>query len=295
MAPVIHMFTGKGGVGKSTCSALTALAGARNSNRTLLVSMDPAHNQSDIFETRFSPKRVRIVENLDVIEVDEKAWEEKYLRETLEHLQDTYNYQSAFGMQNYFKVLKYSPGMEEYALNLAFADILETFEDRDLVVFDMPPTAQSLKFFSLPFLTRIWLKELTGLRRAILKKKEIITRIKMGQRDFEQDRVSERLGEMNALYRRLEDLFKGKRMHIDLVVNPDRLAFSESLRIRDKLADFNLFLSRIYLNKIRPGDHIAHILQAFDGIPFRYMHLAEYQLTGIDALSGYLNEHPVCL
>jgi arsenite/tail-anchored protein-transporting ATPase len=293
MEPVIHMFIGKGGVGKSTCSALASLHGAGNRHRTLLVSLDPAHNLGDIFETALSTKPTRVAANLEVIEVNEKEWEEKYLRETLAHLQDTYNYQSAFGMQNYFKVLRHSPGVEEYALTLAFAHIIQTFKDKDLIVFDMPPTAQSLRFLSLPSITRIWLKELIGLRRAILEKKEIITRIKMGTKEFEQDRVSARLGAMNAVYQKLEEQFAGNGMHIDVAVNPDRLAFSESLRIRDKLADLDLFPSHVFLNKIRPGDDVDHVLQAFDTVPVHCLGMAPYRLTGIDALSSYLNEHHV--
>jgi arsenite-transporting ATPase len=291
--PVIHMFIGKGGVGKSTSSALTALHGARQKYKTLLVSMDPAHNQSDIFETQFSHKSTRILETLDIIEVNEKIWEKKYLQQTLKHLQETYNYQSAFGMQGYFKVLRHSPGIEEFALTLAFSNILKTFKDKDLLIFDMPPTAQSLRFLSLPSITRIWLKELIQLRKAILKKKEIITKIKIGTKEFEQDRISSRLGEMNGMYQQLETLFGSNDMHINLVMNPDRLAFSESLRTVEKLGAVNLAPSHIFLNKIQAGDDIGYIQQTFDTKPILCLNMSRYPLTGIDALSSYLNEQHV--
>ena len=293
MTQQIQMFIGKGGVGKSTSSALTALYAAQNDCSTVLVSMDPAHNQCDIFEKKLSEKPSRVTRNLEVIEVDDKAWEERYLKDTFRHLQDTYSYQSAFGLQNYFKVLKYSPGVEEYALTLAFTHILETYADRDILVFDMPPTAQSLRFLTLPSITMIWLEELLKLRQAILKKKEIISKIKVGKKEFEQDRISSRLDGMNATYCNLRELFMSADMHLNVVMNPDKLAFSESLRIREKLAEINLAPSHVFLNKIRPEDDINHVLQAFDEVPVHRLDMAPYQVTGVDALLAYLGENPV--
>ncbi|WP_462324157.1 ArsA family ATPase [Desulfoplanes sp.] len=292
MTQHIHMFIGKGGVGKSTSSALTALYAATSGRKTLLVSMDPAHNQCDIFERRLSEKPEKVAENLEVMEVNDKAWEEKYLKETFRHLQETYSYQSAFGLGNYFKVLKYSPGVEEYALTLAFSHILERYADRDILVFDMPPTAQSLRFLSLPSITRIWLEELLKLRRAILKKKEIISAIKVGKKEMEQDRIASRLGKMGEQYCKLGDLFEGASMHMNVVMNPDKLAFSESLRIREKLAEIGIAPARVFLNKIRPEDDIDHVLKAFEGVPIQRLPMADYQVTGVDNLLAYMKDQP---
>jgi arsenite-transporting ATPase len=293
MTQQIHMFIGKGGVGKSTSSALTALHAATSGRTTLLASRDPAHNQCDIFERRLCEKPVKVADNLEVMEVNDKAWEEKYLKETFHHLQDTYSYQSAFGLGNYFKVLKYSPGVEEYALTLAFSHILERYAHRDVLVFDMPPTAQSLRFLSLPTITLIWLEELLKLRQAILKKKEIISTIKVGKKEMEQDRIASRLGKMSEQYCKLRDLFAGSSMHVNVVMNPDKLAFSESLRIREKLAEIDLAPAHVFLNKIRPGDDIEHVLRAFDDVPIQRLNMADYQVTGVDNLRAYMNDHPV--
>jgi arsenite-transporting ATPase len=292
MIQQIHMFIGKGGVGKSTSSALTALYAGISGRSTLLISMDPAHNQCDIFERDLSQKPVRVAEGLDVMEVDDKAWEEKYLKETIHHLQDIYSYQSAFGLGNYFKVLRYSPGVEEYALTLAFLHILERYAEKDLLIFDMPPTAQSLRFLSLPSITGIWLEELLKLRRAILKKKEIISTIKVGKKEMEQDRISSRLGKMSEQYCRLRKLFAGPSMHVNVVMNPDRLAFSESLRIKEKLAEIDLFPASVFLNKIRPEDDINHVVQAFSDVPIHRLDMVDYQVIGLDNLLAYVGEHP---
>jgi arsenite-transporting ATPase len=164
MKPELHFFIGKGGVEKSTTSALTATHVSQNANDTLLVSMDPAHNQGDIFQQGFSEKPRKIHDHLSIKEVDVDHWIKKYLKETEKTIQRTYSYEGAFNLQKYFHVLQFSPGLEEYALLLAFEDIIHTSKNKDVIIFDMAPTALTLRFFSLPFITLVWLEALSKLR-----------------------------------------------------------------------------------------------------------------------------------
>ena len=146
----IHFFIGKAGAGKSTVSALQSLQLANAGESTLLISLDPAHNQKDIFEIGFSDKAAHVVDNLLVAEPDIDLWVKKYLKDAEEKLQANYRYQQAFSMKNYFKLLKYSPAVEEYAMLMAFMHYIEKFNDVQNIVVDMPPTALSLRFFALP-------------------------------------------------------------------------------------------------------------------------------------------------
>ena len=174
METKLHFFIGKGGVGKSTASAISSAHLSNISQDTLLVSMDPAHNQRDIFEKEFSENPRHVADHLMVKEVDADYWIQQYLIETEDYIKRTYMYQSAFNLQNYFNVLQFSPGLEEYALLLAFENVLHTANGQDVIIFDMPPTALTLRFFSLPFITLIWLEELLNLRNGIYEKKEIM-------------------------------------------------------------------------------------------------------------------------
>ena len=83
-------------------------------------------------------------------------------------------------LDNYFDVIKFSPGIEEYALLLAFNDVGRAFAKYDFILFDMPPTALALKFFGLPKVSQEWLNKLQELREQILKKRHILSRIKLG-------------------------------------------------------------------------------------------------------------------
>ena len=221
MKPELQFFIGKGGVGKSTTSAITSIYLSRNSHDILLVSMDPAHNQRDIFQLDFREKPKRVTNHLVVKEVNVDYWIEKYLKETEKTIKQTYSYESAFNLQNYFNVLQFSPGLEEYALLLAFENILTTYKDKDFIIFDMAPTALTLRFFSLPFITLIWLGELLKLREKIYAKKEIISEIKIGRKEIQQDKVRAKLQMLIHEHEHLRDNLKSDETKITLVMNTD--------------------------------------------------------------------------
>ena len=288
MKPQLYFFIGKGGVGKSTTSALTSVYFASNGHKTLLVSMDPAHNQRDIFEQDFSEKPKRVSNTLMVKEVDTDFWIEKYLKETTKQIKDTYKYESTFNLQNYFNVLQFSPGLEEYALLLAFGDTLHKYGDEDFMVFDMAPTALTLRFFSLPFITEIWLEELLKLRSQIYKKKEIISKIKIAGKEIEQDRVKAKLKSMIGEYENLRRQFLSETTKVNLVMNNDKLSFAEAFRIRQKLSDISIGIDKIVINKLNPNENTAKIENEFKEQTIGRFPLAPKGLSGYAALKDYI-------
>ncbi len=288
MKPQLLFFIGKGGVGKSTSSALTSVYLAAKSYKTLLVSMDPAHNQCDIFEQDFSEKPKKVSETLMVKEVNTDLWIEKYLKETTNQIKETYRYESAFNLQNYFNVLQFSPGLEEYALLLAFEDTLHKYSDQDFIVFDMAPTALTLRFFSLPFITLIWLEELLTLRSEIYKKKEIISKIKIAGKEIEQDKVKAKLQTLIGNYEHLREHFMSDTTRVNLVMNNDKLSFSEAFRIRKKLTDIGIVIDRIVINKLQADESSAGIENEFKDQKIARLRLAPEGLTGYEVLKDYI-------
>ncbi len=291
MAPAIHFFIGKGGVGKSTTSALTALKLAHTGHDVLLVSMDPAHNQRDIFQEPFSEKPKQVTPLLSIKEIDTDYWIKTYLKETESQLKKMYSYQGAFNIQNYYHVLKYSPGLEEYAMLLAFENTLQTAADINTIVFDMPPTALTLRFFSLPFITLVWLQELLQLRKTIYEKKEIISKIKLGHKSIEQDKVKARLKTLIESHARLRDLFFAETTHINLVLNNDPLSLAESVRIQQKLRDVGIKISAIILNKVEENKLTRDIDSTFNGLPIKRFPKSSRDLYGMDSLKAYIVEN----
>ena len=292
MKPQLQFFIGKGGVGKSTTSAITSVHLSRNFHNILLVSMDPAHNQRDIFQQDFGEKPQRVANHLVVKEVDVDYWIEKYLKETERTIKQTYSYESAFNLQNYFNVLQFSPGLEEYALLLAFDNIIHTFEDKDIIIiFDMAPTALTLRFFSLPFITLIWLEELLKLRDQIYAKKEIISKIKIGRTQIEQDKVKAKLEFLIHNYEHLRDHSISAATKINLVMNTERLSFSEAFRIKKKLKDIGITIDSVIINKAQSNEVPDKVQDEFNNQKIALFPLSSKSLLGYKAINEYIDEN----
>ena len=289
--PQLQFFIGKGGVGKSTTSAITAAHLARNSRDTLLVSLDPAHNQRDIFQQDFSEKPQRVANHLLVKEVNVDYWIEKYLKETEKTIKQTYSYESAFNLQNYFNVLQFSPGLEEYALLLAFENIIRTFDDKDIIIFDMAPTTLTLRFFSLPFITLIWLEELLKLREMIYAKKEIISGIKIGRKEIQQDKVKAKLAILIHEYDHLRDHFKSDATKINLVMNNDKLSFSEAFRIKKKLNDIGINIESVLINKSQTKEIADEVRNGFSNQKIALFPWSSENILGYQAINAYIDEN----
>lgn len=253
--------------------------------------MDPAHNQRDIFKRNFSEKPQKITKMLTVKEIDTDFWIEKYLKETQNQIKATYRYGSAFNLQNYFNVLQFSPGLEEYALILAFENIINAFKDQDVIVFDMAPTALTLRFFSLPSITLVWLEELLTLREEIYAKKEIISKIKIGKIEIEKDKVKDKLKNLISNYEIVQGHFLSDSTHINMVMNNDPLSFSEAFRIQEKLADIGIDIEKVVINKLNPDEDAEDIVKEFKHQKIIKFRLSSTSITGLPMIKSYVENH----
>ena len=282
-------FMGKGGVGKSTSAALTSVFLAQKGFQVLIVSLDPAHNQSDIFEKNLSDKPFQIAPNLLAIEIDQEFWIRQYLKDVHHQINRTYSYLTALNLDKYFSVIKHSPGLEEYALILAFEQIRKDFSQFDYLIFDMPPTALSLKFFNLPSLSLIWIEHLLALRQEIIQKRELITKIKILKKEFETDKVLKKIEEQRVQYQTLKDTFENSELtQINLVLNPDKLSHAESIRILRALQDIHISLYQTINNKMPIDSSCAVSDDALANIPMLNFPYSETPLIGIDILQQFL-------
>jgi arsenite-transporting ATPase len=248
-------FLGKGGVGKTTVSAAFALSLARSGKRVLIASLDPAHNLGDVLGVKLADAPRKVEENLSALEVDLGSWVDRYLEESRSELQATYAYDLSLNLDSFFDIMKYSPGTEEYAVLWAIEHIRSKLSgDYDVVVYDTPPTALSLRFLAMPTISKLWVAELTKLRLRILERRQSITRINpesqvaAGCVDKADDKVYGKLGAIKQRLAGLSSLFS-EESYIAVVINPDVLSISEALRIKDELGRIDMPLSGLCLNK----------------------------------------------
>ncbi|MBN1407357.1 MAG: ArsA family ATPase, partial [Calditrichaceae bacterium] len=246
-----HLFyLGKGGVGKSTLSAIESIKLAEQGSDTLLVSLDPAHNQSDIFEISFNDKPKHVAKNLHVLEINLEKQIKKYLSHIQLKIKQSYTYLTTFNLEKHFDIIQYSPGIEEYALLQAYNEIVKKYKDKKTIIFDMPPTALTLKFFFLPNLSLLWLEKLLMLRKQIIEKKQIITNVKFGKKKIETDKITNNLKAQTVTYQKINNDFQNNTItQIVLVMNPDTLSVNESIKIIEKLKILKLNPWKILINK----------------------------------------------
>lgn len=286
-------FLGKGGVGKSTSSALTALHLAEKGEKIQLVSLDPAHNQSDIFNKKFSEKAVNINENLSVKEVDIAVWVKKYLSDIQFQVKRSYSYLTAFNLENYLDIIKYSPGIEEYALLMAYKSIRQKAKGVDYIIFDMPPTALTLKFLTLPHLSLLWLDNLMGLRNKIIEKREIITKVQLGKKEIETDKIRNKLSRQIEEYKAIKTVFENTdKTYLNLVLNTDKLSFSESELIVRNLTKFNIKIKNIFLNKYFDGFDSEIIEEKYKQCGIQILPESKEPLLSVPVLMEYLHKLP---
>lgn len=289
--PRLLFMTGKGGVGKSTLSALFALGLARRGEEVLLASLDPAHNQRDIFQQSFGDDAVAVAPGLRVLEADIRAWSERYLRDIERQVTESYRYLTALNLDRYFRVLRHSPGLDEYAMALAFRHIQREFGTADTIVLDMPPTALAVRFLAAPSVSLVWVDELIGVRKAIHERKEMITRVRFGSAEVESDHVLRRLEMERNRYLATEALFRDTSTTVAVLFNPDALSWEEARRIDEELEGL-AFPRRLHvMNKCRDGMDEAGVPDTLR--PFHRVAAAEAPLLGVDALRGFLDTHDV--
>ncbi|MDH3237637.1 MAG: ArsA family ATPase [Deltaproteobacteria bacterium] len=284
-------FMGKGGTGKSTVSALAACFLAARGRRVLLLSLDPAHNQADIFDRPFSGRPQTVGERVRVAEVDQRHWINRFLHSVQDHVRRAYTYQSAFNLDHWLDVLHDSPGIEEYAMILAFQHYRQVEQDIDVMILDMPPTGLAMKFLRLPRLSLRWLTHLENLRQEILRKKEIVHRIRFGRRELETDRILGRLKQQGAFYDDLKTLFENPvATRIHLVFNPDQLSIRESGRICEGLKAIALDRCLHPVLNMASREEFRLPPELFPGRSVPRLSLSDCPLIGLSALHGYLGE-----
>jgi arsenite/tail-anchored protein-transporting ATPase len=295
----ILFFTGKGGVGKSTLAAAAAWQLSRK-HRVLAVSLDPAHNLGDVFGVSPGNGTLRFSETLHLREVDLKKLARDYLDKETRVLSESYHYLRTLNLDRYFSILKYSPGIEEYALLTSIEKTLREEAAFDYIVFDTPPTGLTLRFLALPQVTIAWIERLTAIRRQILDKRHTIQKIrgplKEGEAnpevrldyDEKDDDILKRLRSLDGNYRALSRTLQGKDCGVVVVFNPDLLSLRESERLLEGLRELQLPLALLVNNKVtaenRPtADRVAETLKRKAGAA---VPLATVALNGNFSLGG---------
>jgi arsenite-transporting ATPase len=246
-------FGGKGGVGKTTVSSAYALKCARAGVDTLVVSTDPAHSTSDVFDQQFAddPSAVEGVENLDAMEIDPDEEVERHLMETKRAMGDQVSPAMVNEIDRQIEMAHQTPGAYEAALFDRFVNVMRDSE-YDRVVFDTSPTGGTLRLLSLPDLLEGWIDRLMHKRKQSVK---LFERAAIGNNEprrlLEGDPIIARLQERKERFEFAGEVLRN-RAAFYLVVNPDELSLRETSRAVENLRDADLAVEGLAVNKLTP-------------------------------------------
>lgn len=254
---------GKGGVGKTTTSAALSVALAKRGYKTLIVSLDPAHNLGDVFMEKLNDKPKKLSENLYASELDMEKLIKGYLKHLENNLKNMYRYLTVINLEKYFEVLSFSPGIEEYATLEAIRNLLLEGEEWDVIVFDTPPTGLTLRVLALPRISLIWADKLIEIRRKILERRRMVAKVH-GEQKFvlegqeftlpkeeEEDPVMKELKKYREEVKFVEDVITDpEKTSVVAVMNPEMLPLYETQRAYESLKKFKVPFNMIVVNKV---------------------------------------------
>ncbi len=252
------MFGGKGGVGKTSCAASSAIWAAEHGRNTLIISTDPAHSLGDSLGIELSPgipTPIEGIENLTALEINPKVNISEYKELT------NINPMEEMGMSGLMDSLPIFGDMEELASMtppgideaLAFGKILEFVEmehDYDLIVFDTAPTGHTLRFLSLPETLSGWIGKLIKMRLKIGNMFGAVKRM-FTREEKKEDNSFEVLQRLNnAILNAREDLTSPVKNSFIIVMIPEEMAITETGRLLNELIKYNIPVTTIIVNQL---------------------------------------------
>lgn len=240
----VLFFGGKGGVGKTTCASATALAASRAGRNVLLVSTDPAHSTSDIFQRPIGPEPTAIAPSLHAMEIDAAGESQRYVAEVKAHVAQLFGHTILKEASRQIDLAATMPGAEEVALFDRMGSLIRGEDARfDLVVFDTAPTGHTLRLIRMPELMESWIRALSRSRRAMLGIDQ----------DDKQDPIMTTLGERLEKLRLLRArLISGRTTGFVLVLMAERLPIEETARAIAQLDDAGVKIGGLVVNRVLP-------------------------------------------
>ncbi|WP_142827418.1 ArsA family ATPase [Planococcus soli] len=264
---------GKGGVGKSTSAAAIAWRSAKDGNKTLLISTDPAHNVGDIFNQKIGGKTKAIADNLYALEIDPEIETDNYIKTVKANIKGTVHSSMMEEVNRQLDTAKASPGADEAALfDKLIHIILEERQNFDKLVFDTAPTGHTIRLLTLPELMGVWIEGLLEKRR---KTNANYTQL-LNDGEPREDPIYDVLRERQERFSKARDLLLDEqKTGFIFVLNPERLPILETKKALDLLHNYHLHVNTLIINKVLPKEADGEFLMERKKHEKKYMQQIE--------------------
>jgi len=300
----IYIFTGKGGVGKSSVAAAHAIKSAEEGKKTLLVSTDMAHNLGDIFERKLGKEAENVLPNLDIYEIDPEYVMENDFSSIMSYLGNLLSDVDDYSLQD----MGMMPGMEELFSLLKIADIYNS-ERYERIIVDCAPTGETLALLKFPELLSWYMEKLFPIGKVAMR---MLSPISKSVFKVEMPNKSA-MTDMEKMYLKLvelQELLKNRDVtSIRIVTTPEKMVVEETKRNYMYMNLYNFNVDGLYINRILPQDinndffnqwiviqreYITYLKESFSALSIYEIPWYEEELRGVsnirriveDVLSG---------
>jgi arsenite/tail-anchored protein-transporting ATPase len=262
MPPRTILYTGKGGVGKTSVAAATARRCAADGARTLVISTDPAHSLQDVLQAPVGGSPTKIHKRLHAQQVQAQDEMELHWSAVSEWLGTLLMERGVNRIAA--EELTVPPGGDELFSLLVLKGHAEA-DEFDVVVVDCAPTGETLRLLSFPDAARWWLDKVLGKEQSMLSAARPLARMFLDVQ-LPDEKV---VGEVQRLVKNLvamhELLRDASRVSMRLVMTPDRMVVGEAMRTFTYLNLYGYLTDAVIVNRVFPDELADGYFSAWHG------------------------------
>jgi arsenite-transporting ATPase len=292
----ILLYSGKGGVGKTSLAAATAVRASRLGRRTLVLSTDSAHSLADALDAEVGPAPTRVAPHLDALEVDvNKELSDHWgvIHEWLTRFMTVKGVDDAVAEE-----MAVLPGMEELFSLLKVKSFAESGL-YDVIIIDCAPTGETMRMLGVPEILNFYFARIFPIQRTVVRSVRPVAQ-RMTDIPIPGDNV---FAAVQKLYKQMEGmgplLQDPKQSSIRLVLNPERMVIKESQRLHTYLSLFGFPVDCVIANRVLPREasspyfdkwleiqagHMKAARDAFEPLPVLTARLFDREMVGVELL-----------
>jgi arsenite-transporting ATPase len=294
----ILLYTGKGGVGKTSIAAATALLSAQRGHRTMVLSTDIAHSLADAFDRPLGPEPTPLAENLWGQEPDVYHNIGRYWSTIQRYMAELFSWR---GLDEVLaEEMTVLPGMDELGNLLWIADHVES-GDYDVIVVDAAPTGETLRLLSLPEASRWWIERIAPIGRRVSRvgrpMLERIIGVPM-PRDEVFAAAERLLNRLDKVHRLLAD---PDRSSVRIALNLEKLSIVEAQRSFTYFHLFGYPADLVVCNRVLPSGkdsdgsfanlratqqrYLPEVVAQYAPVPVRTVPQFDREMIGLERLA----------
>ncbi|HEY6465255.1 MAG TPA: TRC40/GET3/ArsA family transport-energizing ATPase [Candidatus Acidoferrales bacterium] len=253
----ILLFSGKGGVGKTSLAAATGLKLAELNYRTLVMSIDPAHSLADSFDLNTdlfhaqTSDPLPITNRLSIFELNIQKEIKRHWQEISSYITSVLRTTGISGVEA--EELAILPGMEELSA-MMYINQYRREQTYDAIVLDAAPTAESMRFISMPTTLDWYMKHIFPFQRNLLKAVRPIAN-RVAPFELPTDNYFVNIRNLFEKLEGVDDLMEDPRTtSVRLVTNPEKMVLRETQRAFVYFSLHGLTVDTVVVNRLLPAD-----------------------------------------